>query len=38
MVDDLKKNAEVDVQALTDKYIAKIDTVLTHKEKEIMTV
>ncbi|MAN25840.1 MULTISPECIES: ribosome recycling factor [Mesonia] len=36
--DDLKKNAEVDVQALTDKYIAKIDTVLTHKEKEIMTV
>ncbi len=36
--EDEKKNAEVDVQNLTDKYIAKIDNILTHKEKEIMTV
>lgn len=36
--EDEKKNAEVDIQTLTDKYIAKIDSILTHKEKEIMTV
>lgn len=36
--DDLKKNAEIDVQGLTDKYIIKIETILEHKEKEIMTV
>ncbi|SHI88407.1 ribosome recycling factor [Mesonia phycicola] len=36
--DDEKKNAEVDIQKLTDKYIAKIDEVLANKEKEIMTV
>lgn len=36
--EDEKKNAEVDVQKLTDKYIAKIEEVLANKEKEIMTV
>lgn len=36
--DDLKKNAEVDVQNLTDIYTRKIDDVLVVKEKEIMTV
>lgn len=36
--EDLKANAEVDVQALTDKYIAKIEEILGVKEKEIMTV
>lgn len=36
--EDLLKNAEVDVQTLTDKYITKIDEVFHHKEKEIMTV
>lgn len=36
--EDLKINAEVDVQTLTDKYIAKIDQILAVKEKEIMTV
>ena len=36
--EDLKKNAEVDIQKLTDKYIAKIDDILAYKEKEIMTV
>ncbi|WP_121666837.1 ribosome recycling factor [Mesonia aquimarina] len=36
--EDLKKNAEVDIQKLTDQYIAKIDDILAYKEKEIMTV
>ena len=36
--DDEKKNAEVDIQNLTDKYISKIDSILEYKEKEIMTV
>lgn len=36
--EDLLKNAEDDVQALTDKYIAKVDEMLASKEKEIMTV
>ena len=36
--DDLKKNAEIDVQNLTDTYITKIDAILVNKEKEIMTV
>jgi ribosome recycling factor len=30
--------ADKEVQKLTDQYIAKIDTHLAHKEKEIMTV
>lgn len=36
--EDLKKNAEVDVQHLTDKYVKKIDDFFDTKEKEIMTV
>ncbi|MGJ5641746.1 ribosome recycling factor [Formosa sp. S-31] len=36
--EDVKKNAEVDVQTLTDKYVKKIDEILAVKEKEIMTV
>ncbi|GLU42771.1 ribosome recycling factor [Allomuricauda sp. NBRC 101325] len=36
--EDLLKNAEVDVQELTNKYIAKIDAILTVKEAEIMKV
>jgi len=36
--EDLQKNAEADVQALTDKYVKKIDDILTAKEAEIMTV
>lgn len=36
--EDLKTNAEVDVQKLTDRYIIKIDEILGVKEKEIMTV
>ncbi len=36
--DDAKKNAEIDVQKLTDSYIIKIDEILVLKEKEIMTV
>ena len=36
--DDEKKNYEIDVQELTDNFIAKIDSVLKVKEKEIMTV
>jgi ribosome recycling factor len=38
VTEDEKKQAEKDLQKLTDDYIAKIDTHLTHKEKEIMTV
>lgn len=36
--DDLKKNAEVDVQTLTDTYIKQTDELFAIKEKEIMTV
>ncbi|MFC4096211.1 ribosome recycling factor [Euzebyella saccharophila] len=36
--EDLQKNAEVDVQELTDEYIKKTDAFLAKKEKEIMTV
>ncbi|WP_339706537.1 ribosome recycling factor [uncultured Kriegella sp.] len=36
--EDLQKNAEVDVQELTDKYIKKIDTFLVAKEAEIMKI
>ncbi|MFC6857873.1 ribosome recycling factor [Zunongwangia sp. SCSIO 43204] len=36
--EDLQKNAEADIQELTDKYIAKIDSILENKEKEIMTI
>ncbi|PKA97609.1 ribosome recycling factor [Flavobacteriaceae bacterium MAR_2009_75] len=36
--EDLQKNAEVDIQELTDKYIKKTDAFLALKEKEIMKV
>ncbi|WP_026754072.1 ribosome recycling factor [Sediminibacter sp. Hel_I_10] len=36
--EDLKANAEIDVQQLTDKYVKKVDEVYEVKEKEIMTV
>jgi ribosome recycling factor len=36
--EDLKKDGEEQVQALTDKHIKKVDTVLENKEKDIMTV
>jgi ribosome recycling factor len=35
---DEEKRAEVDVQKLTDKYVAEIDALLAAKEKEIMQV
>ena len=36
--EDHAKNAETDIQQLTDKYIKKIDQMLSVKEAEIMTV
>ena len=36
--EDVQKNAEIDVQDLTDKYVKRIDAILDVKEKEIMTV
>ncbi|MDC6367149.1 MULTISPECIES: ribosome recycling factor [Flavobacteriaceae] len=36
--EDLRSNAEVDVQELTDSYIKKVDATLTVKEAEIMKV
>ncbi len=36
--EDLKKNAEIDVQQMTDKYVKKVDEIFDNKEKEIMTV
>ncbi|ARN70196.1 MULTISPECIES: ribosome recycling factor [Nonlabens] len=36
--EDELKNAEQEVQVLTDKYVAKIDEMIVVKEKEIMTV
>ncbi|CAM1352520.1 MULTISPECIES: ribosome recycling factor [Tenacibaculum] len=36
--DDMKKNAEAEVQKLTDDYVKIIDEKFTVKEKEIMTV
>ena len=36
--EDLQKNAEIDVQQMTDKFVIKVDQLLEHKEKEIMTV
>jgi ribosome recycling factor len=36
--EDLKKNAEVDIQAMTDIYVKKADDIFAVKEKEIMTV
>ncbi|MCK7589750.1 ribosome recycling factor [Subsaxibacter sp. CAU 1640] len=36
--EDVQKNAEIDVQQMTDKYVSKVDQILEVKEKEIMTV
>lgn len=36
--EDLKKNAEIDIQKMTDAYVRKIDELFDAKEKEIMTV
>ncbi|MFD2915026.1 ribosome recycling factor [Psychroserpens luteus] len=36
--EDQQKNAEIDVQHMTDKYVKKIDAIYEVKEKEIMTV
>jgi ribosome recycling factor len=36
--EDLKANAEIDVQHMTDKYVKKVDELFDKKEKEIMTV
>ena len=38
VTEDEEKQAEKDLQKLTDGYIAKIDLHLAHKEKEILTV
>jgi ribosome recycling factor len=38
VTEDEEKQAEKEIQKLTDQYIGKIDTHLAHKEKEIMTV
>ncbi|MFD1062873.1 ribosome recycling factor [Winogradskyella litorisediminis] len=36
--EDLQKNAEIDVQELTNKYVDKVDKIYSVKEEEIMTV
>ena len=36
--EDMKSNLEIDIQAMTDEHINKIDEVLATKEKEIMKV
>ena len=36
--EDLEKDAEADLQKMHDKFIAKIESLLAAKEKEIMTV
>ncbi len=36
--EDLQKNAELDIQKMTDTYVSKIDSIFDAKEKEIMTV
>jgi ribosome recycling factor len=38
VTEDEEKQAEKEIQKLTDQYTAKIDQHLAHKEKEIMTV
>jgi ribosome recycling factor len=38
VTEDDAKQAEKDLQKLTDDYVAKIDAHVVHKEKEIMTV
>ncbi|KAA3625218.1 MAG: ribosome recycling factor [Flavobacterium sp.] len=36
--EDMKSNLEIDIQAMTDNHIKKIDEIFSVKEKEIMTV
>lgn len=36
--EDLQKNAEIDIQQLTDNYVKRVDEIFDIKEKEIMTV
>ena len=36
--EDMKKNAELDIQEITNDFISKIDQVFEIKQKEIMTV
>ncbi|SFC88775.1 ribosome recycling factor [Algibacter pectinivorans] len=36
--EDLKKNAEIDIQQITDIHVKKVDELFDIKEKEIMTV
>ena len=36
--DDMKSNYEIDIQEVTDKFISKIDTIFSAKEKEILSV
>lgn len=36
--DDMKSNYEIDIQQATDKYISRIDTIFSAKEKEILSV
>jgi len=36
--DDMKKNAEAEIQTLTDTFVKEIEQLLVVKEKEIMTV
>ena len=36
--EDLQKNAEIDVQELTNQFIKKVDDIFDVKEKEILTV
>jgi len=38
VTEDQEKQAEKELQKLTDDYISKLDAHLAHKEKEIMTV
>ena len=36
--EDLQKNAEIDIQELTDAYTKRVDSILENKEAEIMKV
>ena len=36
--EDLQKNAEIDIQELTDQQINRVDKILNVKEKEILTL
>tara|TARA_Y100000748_G_scaffold208716_1_gene174876 strand:+ start:176 stop:730 length:555 start_codon:yes stop_codon:yes gene_type:complete len=36
--EDLQKNAEIDIQDLTDKFISRVDSIFSVKEKEILTL